>query len=88
MPPFLAEALLTSTCLLGSSEDPYREHALISRQEHEAWDVLLASQGQLRLVLSGRVIGIDIDAALSIAAAAVAANLPYFQRGCRRLRQV
>jgi hypothetical protein len=44
---------------------------LISRQEHEAWDVLLACQGQLRLAPSGHVIGIDIDAALKIAAARV-----------------
>jgi hypothetical protein len=48
---------------------PYREHALISRQEHEAWDVLLACQGQLRLTPSGRVIGIDMDAALGLATA-------------------
>jgi hypothetical protein len=42
---------------------------LISRQEHEAWDVLLACQGQLRLAPSGHVIGIDMDAALGLAAA-------------------
>jgi hypothetical protein len=48
---------------------PYREHALISRQEHEAWDVLLACQGRLRLVPGGHVVGIDMDAALGIAAA-------------------
>ena len=48
---------------------PYREHALISQQEHEAWDVLIACQGQLRLAPSGHVIGIDMDAALEIAAA-------------------
>jgi hypothetical protein len=42
---------------------------LISRQEHEAWDVLLACQGQLRLAPSGHVIGIDMDAALQIGAA-------------------
>jgi hypothetical protein len=47
----------------------YREHALISRQEHEAWQVLLACQGQLRLAPSGHVIGIDMDAALKIGAA-------------------
>ena len=47
----------------------YREHALISRQEHEAWDVLLACQGQLRLAPSGQMIGIDMDAALRLAAA-------------------
>jgi hypothetical protein len=48
---------------------PYREHALISRQEHEAWNVLLACQNQLRLAPSGRVVGIDMNAALKIAAA-------------------
>ena len=48
---------------------PYREHALITRQEHEAWEVLLACQGQLRLAPSGHVIGIDMDAALKIGAA-------------------
>ena len=42
---------------------------MISRQEHEAWDVLLACQGQLRLAPSGHVIGIDMDAALRIGAA-------------------
>jgi hypothetical protein len=42
---------------------------LISRQEHEAWDVLLACQGQLRLAPSGQAIGIDMDAALRIGAA-------------------
>jgi hypothetical protein len=42
---------------------------LISTQEHEAWDVLLACQGQLRLAPSGRVIGIDMHAALKLAAA-------------------
>ena len=42
---------------------------MISPQEHEAWDVLLACQGQLRLAPSGHVIGIDMDAALQLAAA-------------------
>jgi hypothetical protein len=42
---------------------------LISGQEHEAWDVLLACQAQLRLAPSGHVIGIDLDAALKIGAA-------------------
>jgi hypothetical protein len=42
---------------------------LISRQEHEAWDVLLACQGQLRLAPGGHVIGIDMDTALGLAAA-------------------
>ena len=48
---------------------PYREHALISHQEHEAWDVLLACLGQLRLAPSGLMIGIDMDAGLKIGAA-------------------
>ena len=39
---------------------------MISRQEHEAWEVLLACQGQLRLAPSGHVIGIDMNAALKI----------------------
>jgi hypothetical protein len=42
---------------------------LISRQEHEAWDVLLSCLGQLRLAPSGHVIGIDMDAALKLGAA-------------------
>jgi len=42
---------------------------LISRQEHEAWDVLLACQGQLRLAPTGHIVGIDMDAVLSLAAA-------------------
>ena len=42
---------------------------MISRQEHEAWEVLLACQGQIRLAPSGHIIGIDMDAALRIGAA-------------------
>jgi hypothetical protein len=42
---------------------------LISRQEHEAWEVLLACQSQLRLAPSGHVIGIDMSTALSLGAA-------------------
>ena len=42
---------------------------MISRQEHEAWDVLLACQGQLRLGPGGHVIGIDMSAALRLGAA-------------------
>jgi hypothetical protein len=42
---------------------------LISQQEHEVWDVLLACQGQLRLAPSGHVIGIDMSAALELASA-------------------
>ena len=42
---------------------------MISRQEHEAWDVLLACQGQIRLAPSGHIIGIDMDAALRIGGA-------------------
>ena len=42
---------------------------MISRQEHEAWDVLLACQGQLRLAPGGQVIGIDMSTALKLGAA-------------------
>jgi hypothetical protein len=42
---------------------------LISRREHEAWEVLLACQGQLRLAPSGHAVGIDVDSALQLAAA-------------------
>ena len=42
---------------------------MISQQEHEAWNVLLACQGQLRLAPSGHVTGIDMDAALKTGAA-------------------
>jgi hypothetical protein len=42
---------------------------LISRQEHEAWDVLIVCQGQLRLAPSGHVLGIDMPAALQLATA-------------------
>ena len=38
-------------------------------EEHQAWDVLTASLGQLRIVASGRVVGIDMTAALGIARA-------------------
>ena len=38
-------------------------------EEHQAWDVLTASLGQLRIVAAGRVVGIDMTAALSIARA-------------------
>ena len=60
-------------CTLGGGFDGrlclYREHTLISAQEHEAWEVLLACQGQLRLAPSGHVTGIDTNAALKIAGA-------------------
>jgi hypothetical protein len=42
---------------------------LISPQEHEAWDVLLACQGQLRLAPSGQVMGINMDAGLRLGTA-------------------
>jgi hypothetical protein len=42
---------------------------LISQQEHEAWEVLLACQGQLRLAPSSHVIGIEMSTALSLATA-------------------
>ena len=38
-------------------------------EEHQAWDVLTASVGQLRIAPSGRVLGIDMTAALGIARA-------------------
>jgi hypothetical protein len=41
----------------------------MSRQEHEAWEIMLACQGQLRLAPSGRVVGIDMSAALKIGVA-------------------
>jgi hypothetical protein len=42
---------------------------LISHHEHEAWDVLLACQGQLRLAPSSQVVGIDMSTALRLGAA-------------------
>jgi hypothetical protein len=42
---------------------------LISAQEHETWDLLLACQGQLRLAPSGHILGIDMDASLRLAVA-------------------
>jgi hypothetical protein len=42
---------------------------LTSRQEHEAPDVLLAWQSQLRLAPTGHVVGIDTNTALKIGAA-------------------
>jgi hypothetical protein len=42
---------------------------LISQQEHEAWDVLMVCQGQLRLAPRAYVVGIDMHAALKLAAA-------------------
>jgi hypothetical protein len=45
---------------------PYHEHALMSRQEHEAWEIMLACQGQLRVAPSGHVIGIDMCVALNL----------------------
>jgi hypothetical protein len=47
----------------------YREHVLITHQKHEPRDVVLACQGELRLAPSWHVVGIDIHAALRIAAA-------------------
>ena len=42
---------------------------MITRQEHEAWEVLLACQGQLRFAARGQIVGIDMDAALGLAVA-------------------
>jgi hypothetical protein len=41
---------------------------LITSQEHEAWNVLLTCQGQLRLAPSGHVVGLDMGATLGLAA--------------------
>jgi AraC-like DNA-binding protein len=60
---------------------PYREHALISRQEHEAWEVLLACQAQLRLAASGHVIGID---SLQQLADAVGLSRSHFARAFKK----
>ena len=46
---------------------PYREHAAITLEEHQAWEVFTASLGQIRIVPSGQVLGIDMTAALRIA---------------------
>ncbi len=48
---------------------PYREHAPLASEEHQAWEVFTASLGQLRIAPSGRVLGIDMTAALGIARA-------------------
>ncbi len=48
---------------------PYHEHALRALEEHQAWDVLMACLGQLRLAPSGHVLGIDMSVALEIAEA-------------------
>jgi hypothetical protein len=42
---------------------------MISRQEHQGWEVLLDCQGQVRLAPTGHVIGMDMDAALRLASA-------------------
>jgi hypothetical protein len=42
---------------------------LISGQEHEAWDVLLACQGQVRLAPSGHLVGVEMSTALRLGAA-------------------
>ena len=48
---------------------PYHEHSLESDEEHQAWDVLTACLGQLRMAPSGHVLGIDMANALGIAEA-------------------
>jgi hypothetical protein len=71
--PSTAEPVGTTACPAPEASpeptDGSAPIALISRQEHEAWDVLLACQGQLRLASSWHVIGIDMDAALTLATA-------------------
>ena len=48
---------------------PYREHAAVALEEHQAWEVFTASLGQLRITPSGHVLGIDMTAALGTARA-------------------
>jgi hypothetical protein len=60
---------------------------LISRQEHEAWEVLLACQGQLRLAPSGHIIGIDMDAVLRISAPRAVLTSLCCQNCCRLRRR-
>jgi hypothetical protein len=73
--PNIAEPAATTACPAPEASQeltvglPHRKHALICQLEHEAWDVLLACQGQLRLAPSGHVIGIEMNAALNIGAA-------------------
>ena len=44
---------------------PYVEHAPMTVEGWEAWDVLSKCSGQLRLVPMGGVIGLDLGAALA-----------------------
>ena len=57
------------------------EHALISRQEHEAWNVLLARQGQLGLAPRGQVTGIDMQVPPACSRAATAGGGGWRGRG-------
>lgn len=42
---------------------------MISDEEHEAWDILQACLKQMRVTVSGHVLGIDLSVALQIAEA-------------------
>jgi hypothetical protein len=62
---------------------------LISHQEHEAWDALLACQGQPRLAPSGQVLGImstalRLGAARSCDLAVLSELLPAAEAGADR----
>ncbi len=48
---------------------PYQKYAPQLIQEQQAWEILEASTSQLRLAPSGKVLGIDMSAALEIAKA-------------------
>lgn len=48
---------------------PYQKHAPQLIQEQQAWEILEACTSQLRLAPSGKVLGIDMGAALNIAKA-------------------
>jgi hypothetical protein len=70
--PNFAEPAATASPAPGANPEPMDSAAPTastpsSRQEHEAWEVLLACQGQLRLAPNGHAIGIDMGAALRLA---------------------
>ena len=48
---------------------PYQKYAPRLVQEQQAWEILESCTSQLRLAPSGRVVGIDMGAALEIAKA-------------------
>lgn len=53
---------------LDCAECPYKQNQLVHEEEFQAWEILMASLGQIRVSPSGRIIGLDMAAALSITA--------------------